>query len=59
MDTTDTTDLTVAAIHAYFRLIELNMASWKPQVAEWLHSEDAEDSLKQLLVLVPCSPTLH
>jgi hypothetical protein len=55
----DTTELPDAAIHAYLRLMELNMASWKPQVAEWLHSEDAEPSLKQLLVMVPCSPTLH
>jgi hypothetical protein len=55
----DTTDLPEAAIHAYLRLMELNMGSWKPKVAEWLHSEDAEPQLKQLLVMVPCSPTLH
>lgn len=58
MDITET-DLPDAAVHAYLRLLELNLGSWKPTVAEWLHSEDAEPSLKQLLVLVPCSPTLH
>ena len=47
------------AVHAYLKLIELNMTSWKPQVAEWLHSEGAEPSLKQLLAIVPCSPTVH
>jgi hypothetical protein len=59
IDLPDGVDLPDAAINAYLRLMELNMASWKPQVAAWLHSEDAEPSLKQLLALVPCSPTLH
>jgi hypothetical protein len=58
-DQMDTLELPDAAINAYLRLMELNMASWKPQVAEWLHSDDAAPSLKQLLALVPCSPTLH
>jgi hypothetical protein len=47
------------AIHAYLRLMALNMAAWRPQVAEWLHSEDAEPQLKELLAVVPCSPTIH
>lgn len=58
-DQMETFELPDAAINAYLRLIEINMASWKPQVAEWLHSDDAAPSLKQLLALVPCSPTLH
>ena len=58
-DQMDTIELPDPAITAYLRLMELNMASWKPQVAEWLHSDDAAPSLKQLLALVPCSPTLH
>jgi hypothetical protein len=52
-------ELPEAAIHAYLRLIELNLGSWKPQVAEWLHSEEAEAPLKELLAMVPCSPTVH
>jgi hypothetical protein len=48
-----------AAIYAYLRLIEINMASWQPEIAEWLHSEDAEPSLRELLAVVPCSPTRH
>jgi hypothetical protein len=55
----DTIELPEAAIHAYLRLIELNFGSWKPQVAEWLHSEEAEAPLRELLAMVPCSPTLH
>ena len=55
----DAIDLPDGAIHAYLKLIELNMASWKPQVAEWLHSEDAGPSLKKLLAVVPCSATIH
>ncbi len=48
-----------AVIQAYQRLIQLNMESWKPEVADWLHSEDAEPVLKELLAIVPCSVTLH
>jgi len=55
----ETVNLPDGAIHAYLKLIELNMTSWQPQVAEWLHSEDAEPSLKELLAIVPCSPTIH
>jgi hypothetical protein len=51
--------LPTEAIQAYLELLELNLGAWKPQVAEWLHSEDAEDSLKELLAIVPCSPTVH
>ena len=52
-------ELPDAAIQAYLRLMELNLASWRPQIAQWLHSEEAEAPLKELLSLVPCSPTLH
>ncbi len=48
-----------AAILAYQRLLQLNWESWKPEVADWLHSEDAEPVLKELLVAVPCSATVH
>ena len=59
MDGTEKIELPDAAIQAYLRLIELNLAGWRPHVAEWLHSEAAEAPLKELLSLVPCSPTLH
>ena len=48
-----------AALLAYQRLLQLNWESWKPEVAEWLHSEDAGPVLKDLLIAVPCSATMH
>ncbi len=59
MDGMDQVELPDSAIRAYLQLIELSAAAWRPQVAEWLHSPEAEAPLKQLLTLVPCSPTLH
>ena len=52
-------DLPQAVINAHFRLIALNMGSWKPEIDEWLHSEEAESDLQELLANVPCSPTIH
>jgi hypothetical protein len=46
-------------IQAYKRLIQLNMESWKPEVNDWLHSEDAAPELAELLAAVPCSITMH
>jgi hypothetical protein len=48
-----------AAIQAYQQLLKLNWDSWKPEVAEWLHSEDAAPVLKELLAAVPCPAVLH
>lgn len=48
-----------AAMLAYQQLLQLNWESWKPEVADWLHSEDAEPVLKELLAAVPCPATLH
>ena len=48
-----------AMLQAYTQLIQLNMESWKPEVTDWLHSEDAEPVLKELLAIVPCSGTVH
>jgi hypothetical protein len=50
---------TEAALQAYRRLIQLNMESWKPEVSDWLRSEEAEPVLEELLVIVPCSGTVH
>ncbi|HJP37486.1 MAG TPA: hypothetical protein QF901_16035, partial [Gammaproteobacteria bacterium] len=48
-----------AVINAHLRLMALNFQSWKPDVEKWLHSEEAEESLQELLAHVPCSSTLH
>jgi hypothetical protein len=55
----DAENVPPAVIYAHFRLMQLNFESWKPDVDEWLHSEEAEASLHQLLLNVPCSPTMH
>ena len=47
------------AIQAYLQLMALNMRSWKPDVAAWLHSDAGTHALGQLLIVVPCSPTVH
>jgi hypothetical protein len=51
--------LNEAAIHAYLELIELNMRAWRPEVAEWLHSDAGAEALGKLLAIVPCSPSVH
>ena len=53
------TYLPPASVQAYRQLIELNLQSWKPEVADWLHSEDAGPVLESLLAHVPCSVTMH
>jgi hypothetical protein len=55
----DATELPAVALHAWFKLIELNLAAWRPQVAQWLHSSAAEKPLRELLENVPCSATIH
>lgn len=47
------------SIQAYLELIDLNMRAWRPEVAEWLHSEAGADALGKLLAIVPCSPSVH
>jgi hypothetical protein len=41
-------------LQAYRRLIQLNLESWRPEVNDWLHSEEAEPELIKLLTIVPC-----
>jgi len=53
------TELPAVALRAYIRLVELNLAAWRPQVAQWLHSSAAEEPLRELLEHVPCSATIH
>ena len=58
METT-TNQAPQAAILAYQRLIQLNLELHKPEVEEWLHSEDAEPVLKEMLAYVPCAGHIH
>ncbi len=56
---TTTIQAPIAVILAYQRLFQLNLESYKPEVADWLHSEDAEPVLKEMLVNVPCAGSVH
>jgi hypothetical protein len=58
METTNS-QLPAEAIQAWYQLMQLNLTSHRPKVNEWLHSEDADPVLKQLLVYVPCAPSIH
>ena len=48
-----------ASVEAWRQLYALNLQLYKPEVMDWLHSEEAEPVLQQILVNVPCSDTLH
>jgi hypothetical protein len=52
-------NLPAASIEAYRQLMALNLQLYKPEVVDWLHSEEAEPVLTQMLLYVPCSETLH
>jgi hypothetical protein len=58
MDTPDNQP-PIEVIQAWQQLVMLNLESYKPQVTDWLHSEDAKPVLKQLLVNVPCAGRIH
>jgi hypothetical protein len=47
------------AVNAWYQLMQLNLTSHQPQFMEWLHSENADPVLKQLLVNVPCAGAVH
>ena len=49
----------IPALEAYRQLLALNLGLYKPEVTDWLHSDEAEPVLTQILVNVPCSDTLH
>ena len=53
------TYMSAASIQALHQLFQINLQHYKSEVAEWLHSEEAEPVLNQILVNVPCSETLH
>ena len=48
-----------ASVEAYRQLLVLNLESWKPEVADWLHSKEAKAVLADILLHVPCAPTIH
>jgi len=56
---TTTNQVPQAVILAYQQLIQLNLELYKPEVANWLHSEEAEPALKEMLVNVPCAGNIH
>jgi hypothetical protein len=48
-----------ASVYAWQQLFQLNMQLYKPEVTDWLHSDEAAPVLANILVNVPCSRTLH
>jgi len=48
-----------AVMLAYRQLVQLNLESYRPEVSDWLHSEDAKPVLKQLLAATPCAGSVH
>ncbi len=48
-----------ASVYAWQQLFQLNMQLYKPEVTDWLHSDEAAPVLAHILVNVPCSHTLH
>jgi hypothetical protein len=51
--------VTDEVLEAWYELMQLNLTSHQPKVTAWLHSEDADPVLKQLLVKVPCEGLMH
>jgi len=46
-------------LEAWYQLMHLNLTSHQPKVEAWLHSEEADPVLRQLLVNVPCAGLTH
>jgi hypothetical protein len=46
-------------IQAYQRLVRLNLELHKPAVEKWLHSEDSNPELKEMLLNLPCLGQIH
>ena len=43
------------AMKAQFALLVINFSSWRPDISQWLHSEDSETSLREVLQYAPCT----
>lgn len=52
-------EIPVTVIQAYQRLVQLNLELHKPEVEQWLHSEDAEPALREMLAHLPCLGQIH
>jgi len=51
--------LPAVSVEAWRQLVSLNLQHHRPEVADWLHSDDAAPVLQQLLANVPCAGTVH
>ncbi|MEE4185997.1 MAG: hypothetical protein V2J12_09545 [Gammaproteobacteria bacterium] len=47
------------SLEAWRQLVALNLQRYQPEVTDWLHSDEAQPVLQQLLANVPCSMTVH
>jgi hypothetical protein len=47
-------DVPQAVIQAYEKLVKLNLELHKPEVEKWLHSDDSQPELKEMLLNLPC-----
>jgi hypothetical protein len=52
-------DIPPAVIQAYQKLLKINFELHKPEVRAWLHSEDSQPELKEMLENLPCLSEIH
>ena len=52
-------EIPAAVIQANEDLLRLNLELHHPEVAEWLHSEEAVTPLKEMLLNVPGHGSIH
>ena len=43
------------AMKAQLALLAINFSSWRSDINQWLHSEDSEASLREVLQYAPCT----
>lgn len=48
-----------AVMQAYQKLVRLNLELHKPEVEQWLHSDDSQPELKEMLENLPCLGEIH
>ena len=53
-DTMESIFIHEEAMKAQLALLAINFSSWRPDINRWLHSEDSETSLREMLQYVPC-----
>jgi len=52
-------ELPEEALQAWVELLQLNLTLHQPKVEAWLHSEEADPILKELLINVPCPAVIN